>query len=444
MKDYKDIEAHLARCSDTFDFYMESGELPPDADRSDPLTNMITDTIDRNPLAEGSDPLWVDVIKDNLMGYFNQLLGAFADIQQATERELAIIDEFEAADIEKKRQMWGPICKLIQDKYTRYQVDMPGFTQQFATADRDAVFSAMISDWRNACIDNCVSRQHEMHKASRVRWEISMGEIASVDYKERRKIADMVFRYPRLQEIIDIIGREHESTDEEDNIVYSFLPAGARTGLPSEDIDSIENGNDLQRTIVAEFAMPDDLFYKKYAVKELQQLAPPRQRKPKKTEEHRPKPRPKKGPIIVGVDTSGSMYGQPEKVAKALVVELVKMARREHRSCYLITFSVRTYSIDLGKSGNIVALKNFLDEHFTGGNGEEKLLAQALRILDTNEYEMADILLISDFIFNGPTEAHLKKVEKAKKLGTRFYGLQINSGSKAYDAVLDKKWNCSF
>lgn len=186
--------------------------------------------------------------------------------------------------------------------------------------------------------------------------------------------------------------------------------------------------------------MPDNLFFLKYAEKELQQLAQIRQRQPKKTELHRPKPRPKKGPIIVAVDTSGSMYGQPEEMAKSLLTQLVRIARKEFRSCYLITFSVRIKTIDLGRSANLLKMKEFLETRFTGGNGEEQLIIEALRLLETGDYEMADVLIISDFIFNTPTQKDIDRVAKAKSKGTRFYGLQINSSSTAYDPILDKKW----
>lgn len=441
MTDYSDIDAHLGRYSDAFDFYMDSGELPPTVGADDILADQIKSVVDTNPQIDGSDPIWVDILKEGTMNFIGRLLTTFSEIQKETERELAIIDEFEKASIDKKRRMWGPLAKSIMSKYTRYEVDMQGFIDQFKTADRDAVFSAMVSDWREACLQSCATRQQQLLDASKKRWNVSMGEILGVDYEERRRIADISVNTPVLKEIVEIIGRERLSADEEDNIVYSFLPQGARTGLPSEDIDSIENGDNLQRVVASEFAMPDDIFFKRFATKELQQLASPRRRKPRKTEEHRPKPRPKKGPIIVAVDTSGSMYGRPEETAKSLLVQLVKIARKEHRSCYLITFSVRINTVDLGRSASILKLKEFLDTRFTGGNGEERLIVEALRLLETNDYSMADVLIISDFIFNPPSRSQISRVDAAKAKGTRFYGLQINSNSRAFDPILSRKWS---
>lgn len=46
-----------------------------------------------------------------------------------------------------------------------------------------------------------------------------------------------------------------------------------------------------------------------------------------------------KGPIIVAVDTSGSMQGSKIETAKALALSLAWIARHQHRWCGLITFS---------------------------------------------------------------------------------------------------------
>jgi uncharacterized protein with von Willebrand factor type A (vWA) domain len=127
-------------------------------------------------------------------------------------------------------------------------------------------------------------------------------------------------------------------------------------------------------------------------------------------------------------------------MAKSLLIQLVRIARAEHRSCYLITFSVRIRSVDLGRGANMRALTSFLQQRFTGGNGEEKLLIEALRLLESDDYGMADVLIISDFIFNPPDRANTERVRKAQSKGTRFYGLQINSNSNAFDALLDRKW----
>ena len=283
-------------------------------------------------------------------------------------------------------------------------------------------------------------RQQELLNRSQKQWELQIKSYGSRDYEERRRIENIVYRSKSLREIVELIGREKESAKEEDNIIYKYLPKGARTGLPSEETDRVETGDDLHRTLTVEFAMPDDLFYKRFATKELQQLAPLRQRRPRKTEEHRPKPRPKKGPIIVGIDTSGSMFGRPEQIAKALVIQLVRLARKDSRSCFLIEFSIKTKTCDLGKSGNILKLKDFLDNHFTGGTDPTQMMNDAIHTLTEKDYEMADVLIISDFYCAEPSPDLINKINKEKAKGTKFYGLQIGSSSDVYNSTLDRKW----
>lgn len=440
MIDYTDVDAKLEEYSEAFDFYMECGEMPPSMSPDDCLAGYMQEVIDNNPQIDGSDPTWVEVLKEGLMNYFAQLIRVFSSIQREVEKEKNFIQSFANASIDKKRKMWRDVKEIIGHKYSKYEVNMGGFTAQFAKNDASTVLNALISDWENACQEQCNRQQRSILTKSKSRWEQSMTNIGNQDYEERRRISDMVYKSPILREIIEIIGRAKDSTSEVDNIIYSFLPKGIKAGLPSEEIDRIETGDNLQRTLAVEFAMPDDVFYSKYAERRLQQIAPLRQRQPKKTELHRPKPRPKKGPIIVAVDTSGSMYGRPEEMAKSLLVQLVRIARNEFRSCYLITFSVRIKTIDLGRSANIPKMKEFLDTRFTGGNGEEQLIIEALRLLESGEYEMADVLIISDFIFNQPSPKDIRRVASAKSKGTRFYGLQINSSSTAYDIILDKKW----
>ena len=46
-----------------------------------------------------------------------------------------------------------------------------------------------------------------------------------------------------------------------------------------------------------------------------------------------------RGPILLCVDTSGSMRGPREIVAKALALECMRAAREQERGCYVFAFS---------------------------------------------------------------------------------------------------------
>ncbi len=55
-------------------------------------------------------------------------------------------------------------------------------------------------------------------------------------------------------------------------------------------------------------------------------------------------------------------------------------------------------------------------------------------------FEMADILIISDFCFPKPLPSTQNRMEENRKKGTMFYGLQIGDYSSAYDELLDRLW----
>ena len=61
------------------------------------------------------------------------------------------------------------------------------------------------------------------------------------------------------------------------------------------------------------------------------------------------KPARPKGPMIVCLDTSGSMAGKPEKIAHSLLIKLLEIADRQRRNCFLIAFSVSIHPIDVRK-----------------------------------------------------------------------------------------------
>ena len=280
-----------------------------------------------------------------------------------------------------------------------------------------------------------------MLKRAKNQFEQRFHVAGTVDYEDKKQVENYIHRYPQLKEIVDIIGRDNNpSKEEKDTIVYKFLPITVAKNSSGEEIDRVESGDNLERVLPVELSMPEDLFFKRYATKELQQFSSPGKGKPKKIEEHRKDPRLTKGPIIVCVDTSGSMEGQPLKIAFSLLKQLLSMAKKQKRPCYLISFSVRAKSIDLAKPRNWSNLDNFLGNSFSGGTDGEQMLAEALSVLQSGTYEMADVLVISDFEFPAPKATTMERINKEKAFGTRFYALQIGHSAHKYNHIMDKIW----
>ncbi|GDY20589.1 hypothetical protein LBMAG56_19350 [Verrucomicrobiota bacterium] len=119
------------------------------------------------------------------------------------------------------------------------------------------------------------------------------------------------------------------------------------------------------------------------------------------TEVERPKPQAKaeRGPIIVCLDTSGSMQGAPELIAKAVTLEALRVAHAEKRACYLYSFSgpgdVAELELKLSEAG-LAGLLNFLACSFQGGTDVAEPLRRAVKRLQDAAWQRADIILVSD------------------------------------------------
>lgn len=161
----------------------------------------------------------------------------------------------------------------------------------------------------------------------------------------------------------------------------------------------------------------------------------------KKVQEHITKPRLEAGPIIVCFDTSSSMNGKPGRLALTLLIQLLRMAKKKKRKCFMITFSVRTKTIELTSPSNWRRLDHFLERGFSGGTNGEEMLHTAIATLHKKDFSLADVLIISDFEFPLPVPKTKAKMKVEHDKGTRFYGLQIGDRSYYnYESILDKIW----
>jgi uncharacterized protein with von Willebrand factor type A (vWA) domain len=76
------------------------------------------------------------------------------------------------------------------------------------------------------------------------------------------------------------------------------------------------------------------------------------------------------GPIILCLDTSGSMMGARETIAKAMVLECMRQAKAQQRQCYLYSFSGPgdCQELELKVTGaGLSHLLEFLSGSFHGG-----------------------------------------------------------------------------
>ncbi|GMH33678.1 hypothetical protein BSKO_01512 [Bryopsis sp. KO-2023] len=138
-----------------------------------------------------------------------------------------------------------------------------------------------------------------------------------------------------------------------------------------------------------------------------------------------------RGPILLCVDTSGSMRGPRETVAKSLSLECMRAAKEQERGCYVFAFSGPQEVRELELNQDMKSVNNlldFLEKVFNGGSDFNEPVKRCLDRLTDAKWANSDILLVSDGELRQPGQEIMRKLAGAKeKLGLRVHGLIIGS-----------------
>lgn len=444
------ISNKLSVYEQAFDIFMESGQMPESIHPDDLLGQIMLQAINEAPQSDGEDQTWTDIIKEEILKFIEALLIMFLPIEEDYQKEKELIRSFSNGDINKKRELWGDVCSTIKSHYKREEVNLDGYIQQFKEFDSEYVFGPLVRDWELAC-DN----QLKQHKVTRIKshynhFKLDLHNLSHDEYRKRKELESQFFQYPEMIEIVQMIGREKPyREDEKDDTISKYIPLLPSPPNPALEIEEVTNGKDLQHLLPIETAILADhqtesLFYYKYATGQLQLFAnKPKTESRMKIEQAKNKePRLEKGPIIVSIDTSKSMKGRPHDLAVCLLMQLLKMARKQKRNCYLISFSVNAQCLDLSKPGSWTKLNSFLSNYTSGGTDGNDMLKAGLKMLESDNYAMADVLIISDFDFLLPNPNIMQSMQEEHDKGTRFYGLQIGTHPHDYHTLLDRVWQC--
>jgi uncharacterized protein with von Willebrand factor type A (vWA) domain len=122
---------------------------------------------------------------------------------------------------------------------------------------------------------------------------------------------------------------------------------------------------------------------------------------------------------------------------------ILKMAMHEDRRAYLINFSRGIQTLDLYDIANSVDdIANFLRISFYGGTNASLALYEAIRQLQGNDYEDADVLMVSDFIMYKLEDDVLKQIRYFQQnKGTQFHSLTLSDeANPEVLAFFDTNW----
>ena len=245
-------------------------------------------------------------------------------------------------------------------------------------------------------------------------------------------------RYPSLESILSLLGRTPSKTGDSRISLMSGQQKLPHSG--GSDIQGITVGQSFASLLPFEMALfsdsqTEDIFLHKYVDHQLQLFH--HKSESGKISNSKNNVRLKNhGPIILALDTSGSMEGQPMEIAILLVSNILIDALHQKRDCLLIVFSEEIEVIDLKKKwGNfrtrsISGLGDLIQQitSFNGGTDITELLIKVFELWESqNIYQLADLLVISDFEISNPSDDLLFGIMYYRELGYRFYGYQIGN-----------------
>ena len=318
-------------------------------------------------------------------------------------------------------------------------------------------------------------------------WELMTNGWTETEFERRLNEMKVQDRYPEIKEIVAKMGRVADANGKDRLTIASGVEMKMEHSAGS-DIEGITVGDDLNSLLPLELAQYSDedmegLFIYKYRTRRLQTFR-------YKSEMSKPSRKlgfthaSRKGPMIVCLDTSASMYGTPERISTTLISLLEQTAEDLERDCYLIDFSVSTRAIDLMAKRKAQRLKKIgitvVDEFgvesladsaesadysykssadsssnssadysaegmghtgrslrrqastthlpfIGGGTSAKKMMNQMFDLLDNDglHYVNADVLWITDFLIPNPPQSMLARFKEYRDTGTRFYGIRI-------------------
>lgn len=153
-----------------------------------------------------------------------------------------------------------------------------------------------------------------------------------------------------------------------------------------------------------------------------------------------------KGPIVVCVDESGSMDGEPIQNAKAMALALAWVARHQKRWCALVGYSGGTEGtrIALPPDGwDMNALAEWLEHFYSGGTTMDVPLAE----LPTTYWDelqcpkgKTDVIIITDAIVDVPQPMELAFNQWKKREDVKALGIILGREAGDLAKVCDRTW----
>jgi len=286
---------------------------------------------------------------------------------------------------------------------------------------------------------------------SHLHWDDLKGQLSRREWAEARRIGGLLERLPALASFIDGVGRRTLSAHQPPARATRTAPSASDRAQPQTAdaderrpeptaVDGVRHsrviarmtGSEslglthpvLRRLWRARFAEARLLTYDDRARTPRPQPSP----SPEGRSALHQNARAGHGPMIVCLDTSGSMQGAPENVAKACVLQALRSAHSGLRPCQLLAFGGPGELLERELAHNAAGLDALLDlmgQSFDGGTDVQTPIERAIERVQQQGWQDADVLIVSDGEF-GLTQATLDRLRQAKAgLALRVHGILI-------------------
>lgn len=213
-------------------------------------------------------------------------------------------------------------------------------------------------------------------------WGLGTGDTCHVAFQNKKDAIETIRHSTKLNKLTDIVGRFKESAITEQK-------KKAKHG--AVEIKSVTVGDKIQDTLPSDrMNLCNDTtkkdFYRRMTENQLLTYS---------KEAHKQK---NKGPIIVCVDTSGSMEGDEEIWSKALTVGILEVAQMQKRDFACIIYSSHADKPIVIKKDEIAPQKiiDCAERFHNGGTNFEAPLNEALELIKDSTFKDADIVFITD------------------------------------------------
>ena len=341
--------------------------------------------------------------------------------------------------------------QLLQEKWQRQLTEAIAHWEFEQLALQRDVFLDDIKDFL-AMLQRMAKHKDSLGIETGILIDYSKGNLSSQDIHQFEQWAEYLEKDVELMHLCRLIGSAQPIKNHRKalQVVQENLPDVEMEDIfVQEEFSGIKLAQELNLALPSELALLADpelqlWFDLKYIESNLMSFNTQGQHNKRVVDEQRQykKKVGQKGPMIICLDTSGSMHGQPELISKAICLYLSIQALKSKRALYIINFSTNLTTLNLQQNHAFDDLIHFLSQSFHGGTDIIPALTHATEMLKQPYFDRADVVVISDFIMGNLTAELMETIQINKQHGHGFYAVAI--GNFRFDhldeSLFDHQW----